>query len=295
MVQKMANQMMNIERKLIEDLHAHEECPVEFIDHLRRALDAKSDQKDDDQAFQLKDREGSRRDWFEEAQGAEKRVEELRAEVKRLDLMGAESDYKYDQRYAQFERVLAERDALLEEFATELTLAITDSQVRSAMTSVGRSKIMQLLKDYNVRIDAALSASAEPSAPKCGQCGARTVETCNDNGCAYFENGNGAPVERDLDDDPFFVQQAEPHKPVPNPARDERAGLETWQKGRDGMRRERDEWISKCADLQARIQNLADAAEDYAGEAHCETMEAVNALEQLRAALDKSTEGASHE
>lgn len=123
---------MNIERKLIEDLHAHEECPVEFIDHLRRALDAKSDQKDDDQAFQLKDREGSRRDWFEEAQ-------RLQAE-------------------------LAERDALLQE-ASKAILRHQAEQPMShrlaAMLTKVRAKIDRYLKA------AALPASAEPSAPSC--------------------------------------------------------------------------------------------------------------------------------
>ncbi|MGR4042864.1 hypothetical protein [Pseudomonas sp. 910_21] len=121
------------------------------------------------------DRELSRRSWLDEAKRLEKEVEELRAEVKRLDLMGAQSDYNYDQRRAQFDRVLAERDALLRD--------VVDGK--------------HATPGWNQRMKAALSASAEPSAPKCGQCGARTVETCNDNGCAYLENGNGAPVERD--------------------------------------------------------------------------------------------------
>lgn len=30
----------------------------------------------------------------------------------------------------------------------------------------------------------------------CGQCGASTVETCNDNGCFFLENGNGEPESR---------------------------------------------------------------------------------------------------
>lgn len=104
-------------------------------DALQERLNA-ADQSEDDLQFQLKDREGSRRDWFEEAQ---------RLQVE-----------------------LAERDALLEEFATEMTLAITDSEVRAAMTSVGRSRFIQLLQDHNARLDAALSASAEPKCSKCG-------------------------------------------------------------------------------------------------------------------------------
>ena len=106
---------MNIERKLIEDLHAHEECPVEFIDHLRRALDKKGD----DLSFQLKDREGSRRDWFDEAQ---------RLQVE-----------------------LAERDALLEDW--------------HAANAAGEVKVSDKAYRIVTRTAAALSASAEPSAP----------------------------------------------------------------------------------------------------------------------------------
>lgn len=43
----------------------------------------------------------------------------------------------------------------------------------------------------------ALSASAETSAPKCGNCGSGTGQACNDKACGYLEDGNGAPVERD--------------------------------------------------------------------------------------------------
>lgn len=46
---------------------------------------------------------------------------------------------------------------------------------------------------------AACPECAEPSAPKCGNCGASTGSSCNDNGCGYLEGGNGepsAPVER---------------------------------------------------------------------------------------------------
>lgn len=45
----------------------------------------------------------------------------------------------------------AERDKMLAEFVTELTLAITDHQVRSAMTQAGRTKCMELLQRYNQR------------------------------------------------------------------------------------------------------------------------------------------------
>jgi hypothetical protein len=59
---------------------------------------------------------------------------------------------------------LAERDAELEELATEMTLAITDSQIRSAMTVIGRSRFLKLLQSYNARIDAALSTTAKSEA-----------------------------------------------------------------------------------------------------------------------------------
>ncbi|MDT9643588.1 hypothetical protein [Pseudomonas sp. JV245A] len=92
------------------------------------------------------DRELSRRSWFDEAKRLEKEVEELRAEVKRLDLMGAQSDYNYDQRRAQFDRVLAERDALLE----RCRLAVVNGEDFDLPAS--------LLDEIK-----ALSASAEPS------------------------------------------------------------------------------------------------------------------------------------
>lgn len=46
---------------------------------------------------------------------------------------------------------LAEHDKMLAEFAAGLTLAITDHQVRAAMTQVGRTKCMELLQRYNQR------------------------------------------------------------------------------------------------------------------------------------------------
>lgn len=52
-------------------------------DALQERLNA-ADQRDDDLSFQLNDREGSRRDWFEAAQAAEKRVEELEGLLRRV-------------------------------------------------------------------------------------------------------------------------------------------------------------------------------------------------------------------
>ncbi|WP_092214735.1 MULTISPECIES: hypothetical protein [unclassified Pseudomonas] len=79
-----------------------------------------SDQKDDDQSSQLNDREGSRRDWFEAAQAAEKRVAVLEGLLRRVVDSG---------------RFSFEQDAPEE------------------------------LEAIEVDIIAALSASAEPSAP----------------------------------------------------------------------------------------------------------------------------------
>ena len=73
---------------------------------------------------------------------------------------------------------LAERDALLRDLEGKTILSWPDKH----------------------RISAALSASAEPRAPKCGNCDASTGQACNDKGCGYLEAGNGepsAPVERD--------------------------------------------------------------------------------------------------
>ncbi|WP_246881892.1 hypothetical protein [Pseudomonas protegens] len=97
-------------------------------DALQERLNA-ADQGNDDLSFQLKDREGSRRDWFERAQ-------RLQAE-------------------------LAERDALLRE------------AIGSVHVDAGKcesSSIHRELVDLVERIEAALSASAEPSASKCETC-----------------------------------------------------------------------------------------------------------------------------
>lgn len=129
------------------------------------------DEQIDALTFSDNDRELSRRSWFDEAKRLEKEVEELRAEVKRLDLMGAQSDYNYDQRRAQFDRVLAERDALLRECASEFS---------TAEASVFEAEMRR-------KIEAALSASAEP-AKSCGACG-----SCAD-GCRL--DRESPPVER---------------------------------------------------------------------------------------------------
>jgi hypothetical protein len=81
--------------------------------------------------------------------------------------------YKIMEITEDFDCVTAERDALqaqlaareseLEEFSVEMTLAISDSQIRSAMTVVGRSRFLQLLQAYNARIDAALKPAEAPT------------------------------------------------------------------------------------------------------------------------------------
>lgn len=47
--------------------------------------------------------------------------------------------------------LLAERDKMLSEFACEMQLALADSQVRAAMSAVGRTKCLELLQRYNQR------------------------------------------------------------------------------------------------------------------------------------------------
>ncbi|MGC5703012.1 hypothetical protein J4P02_22655 [Pseudomonas sp. NFXW11] len=147
--------------------------------------------------FSDNDRELSRRSWFDEAKRLEKECEGLKADIRLL-----KSDLRIaNDTVALGVKSLAERDALLEGFATELTLAITDSQVRSAMTAVGRSKIIQLLKDYNERIDAALSASAEPKS--CGACANGCISGCQ----LEKDSPPSAPAERSPKD--YAIEHAE--------------------------------------------------------------------------------------
>ncbi|BAO62865.1 hypothetical protein PPC_3518 [Pseudomonas protegens Cab57] len=95
------------------------------------------DQRTDDLQFQLKDREGSRRDWFEAAQAAEKRVEELKADIRFL-----RSELRIANDTAALGvKMLADRDALLRD--------VLDGK----HTTPG----------WNQRMKAALSASAEPA------------------------------------------------------------------------------------------------------------------------------------
>lgn len=144
-------------------------------DALQARLNA-ADQEKDDLTFQLNDREGSRYDWLQAAQAAEKRVEVLEAQ-------------------------LADRDALLRE-------------IRFKEDGHG-FRVCKLGSYYTDKIDAALSASAKPSAPKC--------ETCHDAGEVYSgkmaDQGWNQPPEPIMDECPDCKWDA----PV---ERDERAEFE---------------------------------------------------------------------
>ena len=96
-------------------------------------------------------------------------AQRLRADTAEADLKGIKEGMAY--RGSLFGKVQAERDAaeqriaeqnsLLEEMATEMTLAISDSQIRSAMTIIGRTRFLQILQAHNARIDAALNQKSE--------------------------------------------------------------------------------------------------------------------------------------
>ncbi|WP_377706266.1 hypothetical protein ACFMKY_18105 [Pseudomonas protegens] len=200
------------------------------------------DQRTDDLQFQLKDREGSHRDWFEAAQAAEKRVEELKADIRFL-----RSELRIANDTAALGvKMLAERDALLR-----------------AIAELPGVRAMQPGVIFD-RIKAALSAGAEPSAPKC-HCDMRTKLVGD--GCAVCNPGLATDLQ-------------EPSAPV---ERDERAEFEQAFVVQEGVffSKERNEYRSMngrsieytdATDLNLRLQGW-----------------------QARAALDKATEGASHE
>lgn len=76
------------------------------------------DQRTDDLSFQLKDREGSRRDWFVEAQRLERESEELRSDAekqRRLKLLVAEKLKSALDNCSVYRIQLYERDALLQQ------------------------------------------------------------------------------------------------------------------------------------------------------------------------------------
>lgn len=256
---------------------------------LQERLNA-ADQSEDDLQFQLNDREGSRRDWFDAAQAAEKRVEVLEAKLADQKKRHTEDLQLSRRRFcwgSQLQAKLAERDALLADVSVSVT---------------GRNgTFARIPADWFDRRDA-LSASAEPAKSQLVEC-----DACpRSGGCvgscmkAPASAELTAPVERDLDDDPFFVQQAEPHKPAPNPERDERAEFEGF-------------YLREVAVSNDSLRK------DHAGHYHNDTAMAAWSGWQARAALerkkdncelcgvtgiepctdcpglDKATEGASHE
>lgn len=153
----------------------------ERINALQQRLNA-ADQGKDDLEFQLKDREASRRDWFDEAQRLKKENEELRSEVKRLDLMVSQADHDYEMKRNDLERQLAERDALLE----RCRLAAVNGEDFDLPAS--------LLDEIK-----ALSASAEPINDLCAEGAHEFVPLRSD--CvkcgALYSAEPSEPVERD--------------------------------------------------------------------------------------------------
>lgn len=81
------------------------------------------DQRTDDLSFQLKDREGSRRDWFEAAKAAEKRVVELggllRGMVDAAKALKASKHGFNEQQWEQVHSAIAASDAVLNPVAEE--------------------------------------------------------------------------------------------------------------------------------------------------------------------------------
>ncbi|WP_053152135.1 hypothetical protein [Pseudomonas protegens] len=160
------------------------------------------DEQIDALTFSDNDRELSRRDWFEAAQVAEKRIEELRA-----DLASANAD---KEAYAQnainlrerlerlkdqrndYAKQLAERDALLE----RCRLAVVNGEDFDLPAS--------LLDEIK-----ALSASAEPINDLCAESAHEFVPLRSD--CvkcgALFSAEPSAPVERAEFEQAFVVQE----------------------------------------------------------------------------------------
>lgn len=184
------------------------------------------------------DRELSRRDWFEAAQAAEKRVEVLRGDLASANAdkeAYAQNAINLRERLERLKDQLAERDALLRECVSVFSTA------EASVFETGMRR----------KIDAALSASAEPSAPTCGHPACKSL---------------GEPH-------PFcdFVQGLEPSAPI---KRDERAEFESVCK--------------QLGYLTTRHHALSDQYKEI-------TMQCMWQTWTARAALDKSTEGASHE
>ncbi|WP_052960080.1 hypothetical protein [Pseudomonas fluorescens] len=127
-------------------------------DALQERLNA-ADQKDDDQAFQLKDREGSRRDWFAEAQ-------RLQAE---LDKRPSQIAMSLQTKIKNLQAKLAERDALL----------------RSWM-NIPRAASSPELNEVRRKTDYLLSASAEPVCKRCRDSGVIDDKSIDELPNGYF-------------------------------------------------------------------------------------------------------------
>ncbi|MBC2660054.1 hypothetical protein H7A76_31890 [Pseudomonas sp. MSSRFD41] len=167
------------------------------------------DQALDDAATENNERELSRRSWFDEAQrlenensairlqvgGMQMEIDELRSEVKRLDLMVAQADYNYDMDRAQFRRQMAERDALPADWEDQL---LTEMDRRFGLSK--RDDLHMVNDDTQVGVEFALewikarvTASAEPSAP----CTTPGDQQCPGDGVNKCKACPSAPVERD--------------------------------------------------------------------------------------------------
>lgn len=123
-------------------------------------------------------------------------VERLRTELTRMH----EANWKASRFGIKLQAKLAERDALLRAVPAMPTSVdrrpYDDADPEGYLEGDGdwcdnnRATVAWLIENH-AAIRAALSASAEPSAPKCGNCGASTGQACNDKGCGYLEAGNG--------------------------------------------------------------------------------------------------------
>ncbi len=171
------------------------------------------DQRTDDLQFQLKDREGSRRDWLEGAQRLEKENEELRSEVKRLDLMVSQADHDYEMKRNDLERQLAKahtlpqfaqtvirklkrfRDCAEDGQGADIGKTWFDVLVQLGLLNrVQRSPAWwEITDEGDALLDgrADLSASAEPAEPcsVCGDLGVLPGLTVEVTKCSYCGNG----------------------------------------------------------------------------------------------------------
>lgn len=90
-------------------------------------------------------------------EAAKNNLEELRESRDSFQRVGIRTMEKL----AAAEQRIADQNSMLEEMAIEMTLAISDSKIRSAMTSIGRTRFLQILQAHNARIDAALNQKSE--------------------------------------------------------------------------------------------------------------------------------------